>query len=237
MSNAEILDREIRAYRAWRSHRDDVFRNYFQAVQRWQVELLRERHAQFLADARYAPVTRFFLEDMYALDLKQLADEAERALPIATRIMPDAALHAAAVALQLNALTGELDERVATLLFEDMGVRKITRESYAEAYRRAATREERHRQLHLLRELGGQLDRHVRSRMIYAAFRLAGRPARMAGLAGLYDFLDRGFTVMRPMDSASNYILHFTDVELKIANNLFDGVSEPFNVVVPPLAR
>lgn len=232
---AGLLD-EIRAYRAWRCHRDDVFRNYFQAVQHWQVELLARRHRRFLDDPRYAPVTRFFLEDMYALDLGCLADEAERALPIATRIMPRAALHAAAVALRLNSLTGQLDERVAEILFEEMAVRKITPESYAQAYRDASTRELRHQQLTLLRELGGDLDRHVRSRVIYGTFRLASRPAQLAGLGGLYGFLDRGFSVMRPMDSARQYICQFTDVEHKIVDNLFDHHPDPFNVDVPPLA-
>lgn len=233
--NAETIRREIAAYRSWRCHHDEVFRNYFLAVQCWQVELLTQRHQQFLADQRYAPVTRFFLEDMYGLDLSRLASEAERALPLASRLIPDSALHAAAIALRLNGITGQLDERIAEILFEKMAVRSITPGSYADAYRAASTRELRHQQLELLARLGHELDRHVRSGLIYNAFRLARRPAHLGGLGGLYDFLDRGFTVMRPMDSARQYICLFTDTEHRIVDNLFDGLADPFNVAPPAL--
>lgn len=235
VDNAAIVRQELAAFRALRCHHDEVFRNYFHAVQRWQVEMLAQRHQQFLADRRYSPVTRFFLEDMYALDLSPLASEAERALPLASRLMPDAALDAAAIALRLNGITGMLDQRVAEILFEQMSVRTISPGSYADAYRAASTRELRHQQLALLGQLGHELDRHVRSRLVYSAFRLSRRPAHLAGLGGLYDFLDRGFNVMRPMDSARQYITLFTETERRVVDNLFNGLADPFNVAPPAL--
>lgn len=233
---AELIRQEIDIYRSWRCHEDKVFSLWFMAVQRWQVEQLTLRHGQFLNDARYAPVTRFFLDDMYGLDLHRLASEVERALPLASRIMPDVVLRTAAVALELNSLTGLLDQRVAELIFEEGGASTITLENYADAYRRASTREERHLQMALLNELGMGLDRYVRSRVIYTTFKLAHRPAHAAGLGGLYDFLGRGFAAMKPMGSACDYINVFTEAEHKVVDNLFDHRVDPFNVIVPTLA-
>lgn len=233
---ADLIRREIDVYRSWRCHEDKVFNLWFMAVQRWQVEQLTQRHGQFLNDPRYGAVTRFFLDDMYGLDLHRMAEEVERALPLASRIMPDVVLRTAAVALELNSRTGLLDQRIAEIIFEEGGASAITLENYAEAYRRACSREERHLQLSLLRELGNGLDRYVRSRVIYATFRFARRPAHAAGLGALYDFLDRGFTAMKPMGSAQEYIGVFTGVEHQVVDNLFDHEADPFNVAVPALS-
>ncbi|MGH8493958.1 MAG: FFLEELY motif protein [Moraxellaceae bacterium] len=235
-SVADLIRQEIDIYRTWRCHEDKVFSIWFMALQRWQVEQLALRHAQFLKDPRYAPVTRFFLDDMYGLDLRRMADEVERALPLASHIMPDVVLRTAAVALELNSRTGLLDQRMTEIIFEEGGASTITMENYADAYRRASTREERHLQMALLNELGNGLDRYVRSRVIYATFRFARRPAHVAGLGGLYDFLDRGFSAMKPMGSAGEYINVFTGAEHNVVDNLFDQKPDPFQIFVPALS-
>ena len=83
--------------------------------------------------------------------------------------------------------------------------------------------------LAMLDELGGGLDRYVRSRVIYATFKIAHRPAKMAGLGGLYDFLDRGFAVMRPMGSAQDFLNQFIGKERAIVDALCAGTPDPFN--------
>ena len=228
---ADQMRFELGRFRAWRSHHDEPFRERFVTVQKWQAARLTRTHADFLADDRYEAVTRFFLSDLYGgLDLNELAREIERALPVATRLLPDSVMRTSAVALELNAVTGELDEAVATMLFETLGYKDITELNILEAYRAYGHFEERHRQLDLLAELGKGLDRYVRSRVIYATFRIAHRPARMAGLAGLYDFLGRGFEVMRPMGSAQDFINLFISRERAILENIQAGKADPYAV-------
>ncbi len=228
---ADQMRYELGRYRAWRSHDDEAFRRQFDTVQKWQAGRLQRTHAGFLKDERYKAVTQFFLTELYGgMDLNELAREVERALPIATRLLPDSVMRTSAVALELNALTGDLDEELTTMLFETMGVSEITEKAMIEAYRACNNREQRIRQMDLLAELGGGLDRYVRSRVIYATFKLAGRPARMAGLSGLYDFLGRGFEVMRPMGSAQDFLATFVGKEKAIVENLFAGKSDPFTV-------
>ena len=98
----------------------------------------------------------------------------------------------------------------------------------AAAYRRCGHYEERHEQMHLLRELGLGLDRYVRSRLITATFKMAARPARMAGLGGLYDFMARGFAVMKPMKSVADFLDLFIGREARILDNLAQGHEYPF---------
>jgi hypothetical protein len=228
---ADQMRYELGRYRAWRSHSDEAFREKFAAVQKWQAVRLTRTHHDLLVDPRYQAVTQFFLTDLYGgLDLTELAREVERALPIATRLLPESVMRTSAVALELNALTGDLDEALTTMLFETMGETRITEKNMIEAYRACNNQADRHHQLKMLAELGGGLDRYVRSRVIYATFKIAQRPARMAGLGGLYDFLGRGFEVMRPMGSAQDFLERFVGSELAIVDNIFAGKSDPFSV-------
>ncbi|MDI1302351.1 MAG: hypothetical protein PSX71_10630 [bacterium] len=226
---ADQMRYELGRYRAWRGHHDEDFRQKFIAVQQNQAARLKRTHADLLNDPRYQAVTQFFLNELYGgLDLTELAREMERALPIATRLLPESVMRTSAVALELNALTGELDEAVTAMLFETMGVTEITDKAVIEAYRACDQHAERHHQMGLLAELGGGLDRYVRSRVIYATFRIAHRPAKMAGLGGLYDFLGRGFDVMRPMGSAHDFLGLFVSRELAIVDNIHAGKADPF---------
>lgn len=228
---ADQMRYELGRYRAWRSHHDEAFRQHFIAVQQHQAARLSHTHADLLSDPRYHAITEFFLAELYGgLDLTELAREMERALPIATRLLPESVMRTSAVALELNALTGELDEAVTTMLFDTMGVTEITDKAIIEAYRACDHQAERHHQMEMLAELGGGLDRYVRSRVIYATFKIAHRPAKMAGLGGLYDFLGRGFDVMRPMGSAHDFVSLFVGRELAIVDNIYAGKSDPYAI-------
>lgn len=228
---ADQMRYELGRYRAWRCHQDPVFQERFITLQKWLAGRLSRTHADLLEDDRYRAVTQFFLSDLYGgLDLSELAREVERALPIATRLLPDSVMRTSAVALELNALTGELDEALAAALFETLGHTEITEAGVIEAYRLCDFQAARHHQLDLLAELGSGLDRYVRSRVIYATFKIAQRPAQMAGLGGLYNFLGRGFDVMRPMGSAQSFLDHFIGKERAIVDALCAGTPDPFNV-------
>lgn len=233
-TQADQMRYDLGRYRAWRCHESPLHMARFVAVQKWQAERLKKTHADLLVDPRYQGITHFFLSDIYGgLDLSELAREVERALPIATRLLPESVMRTSAISLELNALTGELDEAVAENLFEKLGQADdapIDEARMIEAYRMTANPDIRRHQLKLLSELGLGLDRYVRSRVIYATFKIAARPAKMAGLTGLYDFLGRGFEVMRPMGSAQDFVNLFVGRELAIADNLFSGKPKPFDI-------
>lgn len=227
-AEARIRD-GIARYRAWQRHHDAALAERVLAVQAAQTARLRQTHADLLADPITAPLTCFFLNEIYTgLDLEELAREIERALPIAVRLLPDSVMRTAAIAAEANALTGELDEAVAQWLL-DHDADAADEHALAEALRQSRL-PERHHQAELLRELGLGLDRYVRSRMILGTFRLVARPARAAGFRGLYDFMDHGFTVMKPMRSVADFLDTFLGRELNILDNLATLRPQPFRL-------
>jgi len=228
---ADLLRYHLGRYRAWRSHSDPVFQEKFLHIQQMQVGRLTNTHAALLVDPRYEAITKFFLNDLYGgMDLAELSRELERAIPIATRLLPESVMRTSAVALDLNALTGELDEALTHMVYEVMGVEDPTPEDVIAAHRRLDHFQLRHHQMDLLVELGRGLDKYVRSRVIFATFKLAHRPAHLAGLGGFYDFLGRGFAVMRPMGSAEVFLETFSGKERQIFDNIHHGVENPLDV-------
>lgn len=227
-SSATRIRHGIARYRAWTRHSDADLAAVVGAVQQLQTARMRDTHADSLASATHAPITEFFLSEIYTgLDLNELAREIERALPVAVRMLPDSVMRTAAFAVECNALTGELDEAVAA----DLLAQGITAPDSAQliaSYRRLQQREARNQQIDLLRELGLGLDRYVRSRLITATFKMAARPARMAGLAGLYDFMAKGFAVMKPMTSVADFLDLFIARESRILDRLDAGHPDPF---------
>lgn len=227
LSSADRIRAGIARYRAWSRHGDDALRACVEAVQATQTARLRRTHAALLDDARFRPITEFFLSEIYTgLDIEELAREVEKALPAATRLLPDSVLRTAVIAVEANALTGELDEEVA----RDLLAHGITTPDDADliaAYRRCGHFAARREQMQLLRDLGLGLDRYVRSRLITATFRMVARPARMAGLGGLHDFMGKGFDVMKPMQSVAEFLDIFLGREGRILDNLENGRDDP----------
>ena len=230
LTAAQRIRDAIARYRAWQRHTDAALQAQVQIVQQLQIDRLRRTHASLLADDRFRPITEFFLSEIYAgLDLDELAREIEKALPVATRMLPDSVLRTAAIAVEANALTGELDEEIA----RDLHAAGVTAPGDADliaAYRRCDQDSARREQMRLLRELGLGLDRYVRSRLITATFKMAARPAKMAGLGGLYDFMGTGFAVMKPMKSVADFLDDFLGRETRILDNLGTDCDDPFAV-------
>lgn len=229
LGTADRIRAGISHYRAWARHQDETLLAAVTALQQAQIARLRMTHAEELADARYRPITEFFLSEIYTgLDIEELAREIEKALPVATRMLPDSVMRTAAIAVELNALTGELDEEVALDLLAHGLAASPSDADIVAAYRRCGHFDERREQMRLLRELGLGLDRYVRSRLITATFKMAARPARMAGLGGLYDFMGQGFAVMKPMKSVADFLDIFIGREQRILDLLENSSDDPF---------
>lgn len=227
LTEARIRD-GIQRFRAWQRHQDDALATAVLALQQAQIHRLRQTHADLLADASTQPITEFFLSEIYTgLDLHELAREIEKALPVAMRMLPESVMRTAAVAVECNAITGELDEATAGWLLA-RGLHADDEAALVAAYQ-AGDMALRQAQAQLLRELGLGLDRYVRSRLITATFRMVSGPARMAGLGGLYDFMARGFAVMKPMRSVAAFLDVFLGRELQILDNLAQNRPDPFH--------
>ena len=185
----------------------------------WQRDRLASTYADLSSQPRYHAATQFFLEDLYGPKDFSHRDQAMiRILPAMSRLLPKTAVETAALAIELEALTEDLDHRVAAALPPG----PITEESYAEANRAAATFAERERQIELIGAVGTRLDGLVRKPLVLQTLRLMRQPAKVAGLSDLQDFLERGFCSFRDMRGAGEFLEAIRAREAEIVNRMFE---------------
>jgi hypothetical protein len=195
-------------------------------LKQWQARRLASSYADIAAQPRYAAATAFFLDDLYGpKDFSGRDEEMLRILPTMARILPASAVETAALAIELEAVSEELDQRLAEALPEG----PITEETYARAYRSCARAEERQRQIDLIDAVGRRLDALVAKPFVGSTLKLMRQPARMAGLADLQDFLERGFEAFRRMKGADDFLALLKRREETIMRNLISGSSDPFS--------
>jgi len=205
------------------------------AVKQWQAQRLTRTHRCLLEDPRYAAAARFFLDDLYgAKDFSRRDAELARLVPTMVRLLPDAALETIADAIEMDALSERLDLALARELSEE-DVARIDAARYADAYRRAGSRAEREHQLALIEAIGHSLDRLVRRPMIGRLLKSMARPAQLAGLAEMQDFLVRGFEAFRAIGGAFGFLEAIEARERVILQALYAGVRDGWDQAEPPV--
>lgn len=192
----------------------------------WQAQRLQRTYADAASQPRYRAATAFFIEDLYgAKDFSSRDDAMLRIVPVMKRILPASAVETADLAIELEALSEDLDHRLAAQL----AAGPITEKTYAQGYRAMGARAERERQIELLGSAGRHLDVFVHKPFIGQTLKLMRTPARLAGLADLQDFLERGFDAFQRMQGADDFLALIQRRETQILNRLFSGAAEPFS--------
>ena len=193
----------------------------------WQARRLRETYADLAADARYAGAIAFFQNDLYGEgDFARRDADLVRVVPAMARFLSQPVISTVARAVELNALSQELDRALVARL--PTGTRAVSVADYCRAYRAADERTARSRQIALIGDVGRALDRYVRTPMIGAALAMMRKPARAAGLGALQDFLERGFAAFRKMKGADDFLATIDRRETRISEAIFAGEDAPF---------
>jgi hypothetical protein len=196
-------------------------------LKRWQSKRLERTYADIAAQPRYKAATAFFLHDLYGPKDFSGRDQAMlRILPVMSRILPDKAVETAALSIELEAVSESLDQRLAAALPEG----PIDTNAYAKAYRETSNRKQRQHQIELLDAVGHRLDALVAKPLLSSTLKLMRRPAKVAGLGDLQDFLERGFAAFRGMHGADGFLALVRERETAILNRLFSGEPEPFSL-------
>ena len=229
---AELLKLQIERNRAHReAHAGDrPLGRALQVLRRWQAQRLARTYADLLASERYRPAAEFFLSDLYGeKDFTRRDRDVERMYPSMVKLLPDAALHTIALAVEVHVLSAELDRDLCQVLTGELRVReRISDSQYAEAFRRCGTFRERRRQVQLIRRVGEDLDAVVAKPMLYQVLKLARKPAQAAGFGELHDFLERGFSAFRHMGGAEEFLETIVARETRLLDRLFAGHPHPF---------
>jgi hypothetical protein len=200
----------------------------------WQSRRLAVTYADLARDPRYAEAIAFFQSDLYGpQDFSRRDADLARVVPMMARMLPEGVMQTVAKAMELSALSHELDMRVNEYL--PRADAQFSVEDYCRAFRRAGRLADRRRQIDLIGEVGTALDRVVGKPLIRSGLALMRAPARAAGLGELQAFLERGFGAFRRMGGAEAFLATIHERETRIVDTIFDGGNAPF--AEPPLRK
>ncbi len=204
-------------------------------LQRWQAHRLAHSFADLSADPRHGAATRFFLDELYGeQDARWRERDLRRMAPTLVRWLPKPMLGTVADALELDALSHELDLALADRLDQVLnGDAPLDDLAYARAYRESAPRAARERQLELLLAVGRDLDHVVHVPFLNALLKLARGPASAAGIGGLQGFLERGFDAFRAMRGADDFLAAIRAREGGVLERLYAADDDPFGESSP----
>ena len=191
-----------------------------EALRVWQAGRLAHTHAGLLENPRYAGTASFFLNEIYGpKNLSRHEDEVRRILPVMKKVLPAPGLETVADAIELNALSESLDADMVAALKKK--VFSLTEADYVKAYRAVGRRPERERQIELIAHLGKSLDKLTRKPFIGTALSMMRKPAVLAGLADLQNFLERGYGAFRTMKGSEEFLGTITSRELALLSDWF----------------
>lgn len=203
----------------------------------WQGRRLANSHRDLLENPRYTVAARFFLSDLYAAtDISERDREVAHIAPTLATVLPIGAVQSLALAIELDALSEDLDARLIDALRAQPGNRSaltIDERRYAAAYRACANREERIRQIELIDWIGRLLDRVAHKPFIGAALDLSRTAARLAGVLAVHEFLQRGLHAFRSMDGADTFLSLIRQRETQLMEHLFAGSAKAFGPDAP----
>jgi len=228
-----FLREQIERAKALRgAHVDDAQRRAKrQTLRAWQQQRLSRTYRDLLDSDRYRPAAEFFLSDLYGINDTSERDAAvERLYPTMVKLLPEAGLHGIGLALELDALSEELDGQLLDQL-ERAGWREpIAEVAYCEAYRRCDNYTLRKHQIELFHHIGEKLAQLVEKPLVYQLLRAMRKPARLAGFGDLQDFLERGFRAYRHMGNATEFLDTIDRRETQILDRIYGKHPRPFDV-------
>ncbi len=206
----------------------------FAALAQWQSERLARTYADLLADPRFEPAVRFFLEDLYGpRDFTARDRDMARIVPTMERLLPEAVLETVADAMELNALSHELDAAMVEALFPAPvnGTVAIDDDAYTRAFAAVGRAADRQRQVDLILRVGRELDAVVHRPFVGRVVAMTRGPARLAGFGELQAFLERGLAAFRAMGSAEPFMSAIDERERALLDGLLAGDTQALSSI------
>lgn len=161
-------------------------------VKQVQARRFSGSYQDLLHSASYAACANFFLEELYgAKDFAERDTQFARIAGALERTFPQQVVATAVALAELHQLTEELD--LAMALNWQLQPELPTAQAYVLAWRAVGHREDRHQQLNTVLEIGQELGQLTRKPGLYFMLKMMRKPAQLAGLGALQNFLESGF--------------------------------------------
>ncbi len=224
------LQQLLLEYHEYRQQRDQhPLGEFIDYLGDWQITRLKRTHHDLYASPQYHDALEFLLKDLYSpKEFTQRDADLERIFPKLVKLLPDQALGTVANLVELNLLTQKLDEHMAVVLSEELGVKEITEQAYADAFRRCDNLSAREHQIHLIQSCGEELEKYVRSRFLSFSLSITQGAAEIAGLGQLHQFLVRGMNAFKEIGGVKTLLNTIISRENEILRRLSSGHGEPF---------
>ena len=200
--------------------------NAVSEIKHLQARRFKGTYADLLQTVQYGPAAQFFLDELYSdKDYSERDAQFSRIAGALERIFPEAVVQTAVALAQLHALTEELDVSMAEHWLANPGGTEAVR--YINAWQAVDRRSDRVQQLATTLTVGAELDRLTRKPGLRTMLRLMKRPAHVAGLGSLQQFLESGFDTFATMGKQSGAVSHFLNLvetrESTLMEQLFDA--------------
>ncbi len=198
----------------------------------WQSDRLARTYADLLADKRYSPACHFFLADIYApRDFSQRDHDLKQIHTYLSRVVPVQMLQLLTDTVELNELTSRLDRDLLRVLVDRLGVvDTITPQLYAQSYRVCDNYTDRKYQIDLTTRLLKEVAEGARLAVVGLAMKVIHGPAERAGWGELYDFLERAYAAFKQVRNAKPFVHTIQQREMRILDQIFAGIPDPFSV-------
>lgn len=224
---AILLD--LQAVQAERRRRqaDPALGERVAAVKAFQHARFQRSYADLMAQPRYARAARFFLEELYGPgDFTQRDDQFARIVPALCRLFPGEIVATVRALAALHALSERLDTAMgaAAVPLATAGA-ALDGPTYQHLWQQVGEPAARQRQIDLMLQIGGALDRYTRNPLLRHSLKLMRGPARAAGLDALQTFLEAGFETFREMRGAEEFLRTVAGRERALADALFAGMA------------
>jgi len=235
MSKLAALDQLLEQYQQLSYHTDPILENRLHEAQDWLKKRIQNTHHDLFNQPENQLMAKYFINRLYGgPEFNELALQIERLLKYAhkaEKIIPENAIKTGLKSVGLAVLAMQLDEQVAAQLLKDYPVNQaIDDEMMRLTLIKLNQSDERKQQLDLLDDLGGALDKYMRSFIMHTAFKMCKGTANKYHFELMYDFIGEGFVAMKPMKSAAKFIHAFTVKEHEIVDKVHAGDPTPFQV-------
>ncbi len=233
MSKLAALDQLLEQYQQLSYHTDPILKNRLHEAQTWLKNRIQMTHQDLFNQKENVLMAQYFLNRLYGgPEFDDLAVQIERLLKYAhkaEKIIPENAIKTGLKSVGLAVLAMQLDEQVAAQLLKDYPADQvIDNEMMRQTLIKLDQYDARLEQLSLLDDLGGALDKYMRSFIMHTAFKMCKGAANKYRFELMYDFIGEGFIAMKPMKSAANFIHTFTVKEREIVEKVHAGEPNPF---------
>lgn len=200
--------------------------NSIRALQTWQTNRLLMTHDDLWQSKRFKPAMQFFVDELYGpKDFSQRDLELARVVPKMAKVLPNKGLVSLEAALRLNSLSLELD----IALIQKLAAKEINRTSYFDCYRQSGQESKREEQIQLLESLGLDLAQVVKISGISAILMLSRKPAKVAGVKSLHEFLEKGFKSFKKLGNVNDFLDPIITRERALMLSLFAAKDQSVN--------